>query len=62
LRENPKFIELPIIVLTSLTGEDIRRKVMEAGANAYEVKLSRERVLAIIENLLSSRGKYKKAV
>ncbi len=61
LRENPNFKSLPIIVLTSLTGEDIRRKVMEAGADAYEIKLARERVLEVIENLLHFEKIQKKA-
>lgn len=62
LRENPNFRDLPIIVLTSLTGEDIKRRVTEAGADAYEIKLSRERVLLAVENLLSAREKQRKVV
>lgn len=52
LRDMPEFRDIPVLVLTSLTGEDVKRKVFEVGANAYEVKLERERVLSAIEELL----------
>ncbi|BAU22951.1 ATPase [Caldimicrobium thiodismutans] len=56
VRSIPEYKDIPIMVLTSLTGEDIKKKVFELGANAYEVKLEREKVLRAIEELLS----YKK--
>lgn len=52
LRSIPEFKDIPVLVLTSLTGEDIKRKVYELGANAYEVKLEREKVLGAISKLL----------
>ncbi|MCS7150223.1 MAG: chemotaxis protein CheW [Caldimicrobium sp.] len=55
LRSQNEFRDIPVMVLTSLTGEDIRRKVFELGANAYEVKLERERVLSAIEKLLEKK-------
>uniref|UniRef100_A0A832GN32 histidine kinase n=1 Tax=Caldimicrobium thiodismutans TaxID=1653476 RepID=A0A832GN32_9BACT len=55
IRSMPEFREVPIMVLTSLTGEDVKRKVFELGANAYEVKLERERVLATIMRLLEHK-------
>ncbi|MFN3568172.1 MAG: chemotaxis protein CheW, partial [Caldimicrobium sp.] len=57
VRATPDIKDIPILVLTSLTGEDIRRKVFELGANAYEVKLEREKVLNAIKELVE----YKKA-
>ncbi len=52
VRSIPEYKNIPIMVLTSLTGEDIKKKVFELGANAYEVKLEREKVLRAIEELL----------
>jgi two-component system chemotaxis sensor kinase CheA len=61
VREIPEFKELPILVLTSLSGEDIKRKVFELGANAYEIKLEREKVLRSIESLLEQKRAKKAA-
>jgi two-component system chemotaxis sensor kinase CheA len=55
VRKNPQFANLPILVQTSLAGEDIKKKVMELGANAYQVKLDREKVLNNINELLETR-------
>jgi two-component system chemotaxis sensor kinase CheA len=55
VRKNPQFANLPILVQTSLAGEDIKKKVMELGANAYQVKLDREKVLTTINELLETR-------
>ncbi len=52
VRSNPEYKDIPIIVVTSLAGEEIRRKVLEVGANSYEVKLNREKLLEEIHNLL----------
>jgi len=52
IRSNPDYKNIPIIVVTSLAGEDIRRKALEIGANGYEVKLNREKLLKEIETLL----------
>ena len=54
VRKNPQFANLPILVQTSLAGEDIKKKVMELGANAYQVKLDREKVLTTINELLET--------
>lgn len=55
VRSFSEFKDIPILVLTSLTGEDVKRKVFELGANAYEVKLEREKVLRTIESLIQHR-------
>jgi len=52
VRSMPEFRDIPILVQTSLAGEDIRKKVFELGANAYVIKLEREQVLSAIEELL----------
>ncbi|MCS7199026.1 MAG: chemotaxis protein CheW [Caldimicrobium sp.] len=57
VRNIPEYKDIPILVLTSLTGEDIRKRVLELGANGYEVKLERERVLLAIENFLATKKK-----
>ncbi|AEH23548.1 CheA signal transduction histidine kinase [Thermodesulfobacterium geofontis OPF15] len=53
VRASPDYKNIPIIVVTSLAGEDVRRKVLDLGANAYEIKLNREKLLEEIERLLS---------
>ena len=53
LRSNPDYQNIPIIVVTALVGEEIRRRALELGANGYEIKLNREKLLEEIENLLS---------
>ena len=55
VRKNSQFVNLPILVQTSLAGEDIKKKVFELGANAYQVKLNREMVLQTINELLEVR-------
>lgn len=38
IRQDPRYKELPIILVTSLASEEDRRRGMEAGANAYITK------------------------
>ncbi len=38
IRENPRYGELPIILVTSLASDDDKRRGMEVGANAYITK------------------------
>ena len=38
LRQDERFAETPIIIVTSLAKEEHRREGLEAGANAYIVK------------------------
>ncbi len=44
---------VPVIAVTSLSGEDDRRKGMEAGVDDYQPKLDRDQVLDAVRNLLS---------
>ncbi|NPA40075.1 MAG: hybrid sensor histidine kinase/response regulator [Thermodesulfobacteria bacterium] len=55
LKKDPKYSQIPVIVVTALAGEDIKRKVMELGADGYEVKLQRDSVLETIERLTSQK-------
>ena len=55
IRSEERFKDIPILVLTSLRGEDIERKVKELGADAYEVKLERERVLERVRELVKRK-------
>lgn len=43
---------VPIIAVTSLSGEDDKRKGMEAGVDDYQPKLDRDQVLDAVRNLL----------
>lgn len=52
LKEHPEFSKIPVIVVTALAGEEIKRKVFELGAEGYEVKLDRGRVLETIHRLI----------
>ncbi len=38
IRENPRFRDLPIVMLTTVTDEESRRKGLLAGANVYLMK------------------------
>jgi two-component system chemotaxis sensor kinase CheA len=40
IRQNPKYKELPIILVTSMANEEDKRKGAQAGANAYITKSS----------------------
>lgn len=52
LKEHHEFSKIPVIVVTALAGEEIKRKVFELGADGYEVKLDRGRVLEAIHKLI----------
>jgi two-component system chemotaxis sensor kinase CheA len=40
IRQNPKYKELPIVLVTSMANEEDKRKGAQAGANAYITKSS----------------------
>jgi two-component system chemotaxis sensor kinase CheA len=52
IRAEEKFADLPIIAVTSLSGEDDRRRGIEAGINDYQPKLDRDQVLSAVRRLL----------
>jgi DNA-binding response OmpR family regulator len=47
---------LPVLAITSLSGEEAERRGREAGVDGYLVKLDREKILAEVEKLLLRRG------
>ena len=55
IKDHPTFRELPIIALTSLAGDEDRRRGEAAGIDEYQVKIDREQVTAAIWRLLGSR-------
>jgi CheY-like chemotaxis protein/HPt (histidine-containing phosphotransfer) domain-containing protein len=57
IRKDMGFRHVPIILVTSLTGEENRARGMEAGADAYIVKteLEQDKLLDIVRELISKR-------
>ncbi len=51
VKSTPDYEKIPIIAITPLAEEETRKKVLELGANGYEVKLDREKLITQIENL-----------
>lgn len=56
IRAEKQFENLPIIAVTSLSGEEDKRKGLEAGINDYQPKLDRDQVLSSVRRLLSATG------
>jgi two-component system, chemotaxis family, sensor kinase CheA len=52
LRNNEKFMKIPIIGLTSMTGERNKKIGLEAGFNAYQYKLQKNELLQAIEGFM----------
>ncbi|QJA05510.1 hybrid sensor histidine kinase/response regulator [Thermosulfurimonas marina] len=52
VRSDERFRNLPVMVLTSLSGEEIYRKAREAGADEFQIKLDRQAVISAVERLL----------
>ena len=48
--------DIPIIAVTSLSGEENRQKGLEAGVNDYQAKLDRDKVLFAVSSLLKGRS------
>ena len=55
VKENPKTKKIPVIILTALSGDEDRRKCMEAGAAAFLTKAETmpKEVLAHVKRVLS---------
>jgi two-component system chemotaxis sensor kinase CheA len=54
IRENQKYSEVPIILVTSLASDDDKRRGLQAGANAYITKTSfnQEVLLETLQRLI----------
>ena len=48
--------DIPIIAVTSLSGEENRQKGKDAGVNDYQTKLDRDQVLGAVSSLISERS------
>lgn len=57
IKSSPQLKSIPVMALTTLSGEDHVRKGMEAGFNAYEVKIDKENVVKSLSKLYCSRSK-----
>ncbi|PKM94418.1 MAG: ATP-binding protein [Firmicutes bacterium HGW-Firmicutes-1] len=56
IRANPALNHLPVIAITSLTGESQIKEGMKAGFDAYEFKLDRQKLLDILEQAIQKRS------
>nr|HPM03428.1 response regulator [Candidatus Cloacimonadota bacterium] len=54
VRKNAKFINTPCIAVTTLTSEDSRIKAKEAGFDAYEIKIHKDKLLDTVKLLLNA--------
>lgn len=52
LKKRADWQHIPVMAVTSLSGEEDRRKGMAAGIDEYKIKLDREEVLRALEQLL----------
>jgi len=57
IRGDRRVAHLPVVMLTSLAGEDDIKRGQEAGATAYCIKLDRDRVLGTIREALAAAGR-----
>jgi two-component system chemotaxis sensor kinase CheA len=51
IKSDPSLCHMPVMALTSLSGEEDVRKGMEAGFDAYEIKIDKERVIRRLDEL-----------
>jgi len=52
IKSTPEWKHLPVMALTSLSGEEDRRRGFEAGIDEYQIKLDREEVLKSLETVI----------
>ncbi len=55
IRADPELAHLPVIAITSLIGEAQVKEGLEAGFDAYEFKLDRQRLLQILDSAIKKR-------
>ncbi|MBD3308969.1 response regulator [candidate division KSB3 bacterium] len=53
---------LPVMAVTALSGEEDRRKGIEAGIDEYQVKLDRDEVLKVLEQMILRKRKEMAAI
>jgi two-component system chemotaxis sensor kinase CheA len=52
IKANEEWKHIPVMALTALSGEEDRRKGIEAGIDEYQIKLDRDEVLRALELLI----------
>jgi len=57
VKADPKLSKIPIMALTSLSGEKNVQKGMEAGFDKYEIKIDKERVVTAVAELYHAKMK-----
>ncbi len=55
IRSDSRLCSLPVIAVTSLTGEKQKNEGLEAGFDAYEYKLDRSRLLEVVDRVIRDR-------
>lgn len=55
IRQDKKLSHLPVIALTSMTGETYTKEGLEAGFDVYEYKLDRSRLISVIQKVINDR-------
>jgi two-component system chemotaxis sensor kinase CheA len=53
IKSDPRFTRLPVMALTAMEGEENIQKGFEAGFDAYEIKLDKEKVIRCLDRLLT---------
>jgi two-component system, chemotaxis family, sensor kinase CheA len=54
IKSDPRLSHLPVMALTSLEGQENVQKGFEAGFDAYEIKLDKDKVVRCLDKLLAS--------
>lgn len=54
IKSDPRLSRIPVMALTSLEGQANIQKGMEAGFDAYEIKLDKDKVLRCLDRLLAA--------
>ncbi|MBK8801622.1 MAG: chemotaxis protein CheW [Fibrobacteres bacterium] len=62
IKSDPRLARIPVMALTSLEGEANIQKGFEAGFDAYEIKLDKDKVLRCLDRLLSGRATAKREI
>jgi len=55
IRSDSKLSSIPVIAVTSLTGEHQKKEGLAAGFDAYEFKLDRARLIDVLEEVMKTR-------
>jgi len=55
IRQDSRLGQIPVIAVTSLSGDEFKRRGIQAGINDYQAKLDRDMVLSSVRNMLKAR-------